>query len=148
MYDIKDEIVDNTTDITSGLVTAKKFVVSANIPGTQAATATNYGKIFIAPFICTVSSIKEVHGTAGNDGSAVTLSVERLQGTEAVGSGDDLLGATKIDLKGTANTVQTKALTGTTAHLTLAVGDRLALKDTGTLTSLADVCVTIELTRA
>lgn len=148
MYDIKDEIDDNTTDITSGLVTAKKFVVNATLPGATAGTAANYGKIFIAPFICTVTSIKEVHGTAGSDGSAVTLSVERLQGTEALGSGDELLAATKIDLKGTADTVQTKALTSTTAHLTLAAGDRLGLVDTGTLTAVADMCVTIELTRA
>lgn len=148
MYNIKNEIDDNVTDIASGLVTANKFVVNATLPGTSAATATNYGKVFIAPFICTVTSIKEVHGTAGSDGSAVTLSVERLQGTEALGSGDELLAATKIDLKGTADTVQTPTLTATTANLTLAAGDRLGLVDTGTLTAVADVAVTIELTRA
>lgn len=124
---------------------ANRFTVSTTLAGTAAATGANYGKFFVAPRACTVTKISEVHTTAGSDGSAVTLSVERLQGTETSGNGDDLLGATKIDLKGTAETVQSPALTGTTASLTLAAGDRLNLVDTGTLTAVAGVCVTVEL---
>lgn len=129
----------------SVLATGEIFTVSAYLGGTQAATDTNYGKFFTAPFICKVLAIEEIHAVAGTDSGAVTLSVERLQGTEALDAGDDLLGATKINLKGTANTKQAPALTGTTANLTLAAGNRLALVDTGTLTAVADVVVTVTL---
>jgi hypothetical protein len=122
-----------------------RFTVSTTLAGAASATAANYGKFFIAPRACTVTKISEVHTTAGSDGSAVTLTVERLQGTETSGNGDDLLGTTKINLKGTAETVQSPDLTSTTASLTLAAGDRLNLIDTGTLTSVAGVCVTVEL---
>jgi len=121
------------------------FRVSVAIPGTQAATATNYGIFFVAPCTCQVTKVSEVHITLGTDSSAVTLDIERLQSTEAPGSGDALLGTTKIDLKGTVNTVQSPDLTSTTASLQLAAGDRLCLKDTGTLTDVAGVCVTVEL---
>lgn len=124
---------------------AKYFDVSVVIPSTAAATAANYGPFFIATRACTIVSISEVHNVAGNDAGAVTLSVERLQGTEAPGAGDDLLGTTKIDLKGTAATVQSPALTGTTASLTLAAGNRLCLLDTGTLTTLDHVVVTVKM---
>jgi hypothetical protein len=128
-----------------GNIVSNESTASANISGLLAATATNYGVFFIADRGYTVTGISEVHSTAGSDGGAVTLSVERLQGTEALDAGDDLLGATKIDLKGTADTVQSPALTATAANLVLAAGDRLALLDTGTLTAVADVCVTVSL---
>lgn len=116
--------------------------LNISLAGTQSATATNYGVFFIATYPCIVRRISEVHTTAGTDAGAVTLQVERLQGTEALDSGDVLL-TTAFDLKGTANTVQTGTLVRTTA-LALSVGDRLALKDSGVLTSLAGVCVTVE----
>ena len=91
----------------------------------------------------TVTKISEVHATVA--GQAGTLTVERLQGTEAPGSGDDLLATTKIDLTATINTVQSPTLTGTAANLILEVGNRLALKvASGAATSLANACVTIE----
>lgn len=106
------------------------------------------GKIFfVAPFVCTVTKISEVHATAA--GQAGTLTVERLQGTEAPGAGDDLLGTTKIDLEGTINTVQNPGLTATAANLVLAIGDRLALKlASGASTTLAGACITVEIERA
>lgn len=128
-----------------GLAYTGRFAVTETLQGAAAATAANYGKFFVAPRACKVTKILEVHTTAGTDGGAVTLSVERLQGTEAPGAGDDLLGGTKINLKGLAETVQSPTLTTTGAHLVLAAGDRLGLKDTGTLTSLAGVAVTVEL---
>lgn len=91
-----------------------------------------------------VVDIKAVPVVAGTDGSAVSATITRCQGTEAPASGDDLLGTTKIDLKGSVNTVQDPALTATTANLVLAAGDRLAVDVTGTLTSV--VChVTVTL---
>ena len=97
---------------------------------------------FIAPFDLVIKRIDYVHSTAGSDASAVTLQVERLQGTEAPAAGDDLLSAA-FNCKGTANTVQNGALTATTANLTLSAGNRLGLNYTGTLTALAGATVTV-----
>jgi len=102
---------------------------------------------FVAPFRCRVTKISEVHATVA--GQAGTLTVERLQGTEAPGSGDDLLATTKVDLTATINTVQSPALTATVAHLVLEVGERLCLKlASGAATSLANAALTVELERA
>ena len=121
--------------------------VTKQLHGATAATAANYGIIFVAPEPCRVIKVSEVHTTAGTDSGAVTLDVERLQGTEAPGSGDALLGTTKINLKGTKNTVQSPDLTSTSTNLNLSTGDRLCLKDAGTLTDVAGVCVTVHLNR-
>ncbi len=123
----------------------KTFTVSTILAGDAAATAANYGVFFIAPFACEVVSVRESHTAAGTDAGAVTLDIEKLTGTQAPDSGVAVLGATKINLKGTANTVQSPALTGTTANKQLAAGDRLCLKDTGVLTGVAGLAVTVEL---
>jgi hypothetical protein len=96
---------------------------------------------------CEVVSIREVHAVAGDDGSAVTGTIRRCQGTEAATAGDDLLGTTKINLKGTALTSQAPALTDTTANLVLEAGDRLSFDVTGTTTNLAGVILTVLLKR-
>ena len=98
---------------------------------------------FIAPFDLTIKAIDYVHATAGSDGGAVTLNLERLQGTEAPGGNGDALLATAFNCKGTINTVQNGALTATTASLTLSKGNRLGLDYTGTLTALAGVVVSV-----
>lgn len=122
----------------------KKIYVRWTLPGTSAATAGNYGTFMIVPVACLVMKIQEAHEVLGTDASAVTLQIEKLTGTTAPGSGSNLL-ATAIDLKGTINTVVTGTLTGTSSVRTLAVGDRLALKKSGTLTAVAGVTVHIEL---
>jgi hypothetical protein len=104
-------------------------------------------QFFTAPVKCEVVSIREVHATAGTDAGAVTGTIRRCQGTEAATAGDDLLGTTKINFKGTALTEQTPALTSTTANLILEPGDRLSLDVTGTTTALAGVIVTVLLKR-
>lgn len=120
----------------------------------QYITATHYiassvadVQFFTAPVKCEVVSIREVHAVAGDDGSAVTGTIRRCQGTEAATAGDDLLGTTKINLKGTALTSQAPALTDTTANLVLEAGDRLSLDVTGTTTNLAGVILTVLLKR-
>lgn len=120
----------------------------------QYMTATHYisGSVadvqfYTAPVDCEVISIREVHAVAGDDGSDVTGTIRRCQGTEAATAGDDLLGTTKINFKGTALTEQTPALTGTTASLQLDAGDRLSLDVTGTTTTLAGVIVTVLMKR-
>jgi len=101
---------------------------------------------FVAPEPLEVVEIHEVHGTAGTDLSAVTATIRKCTGTTALASGTDLL-STTINLKGAANTVQSPALTTTTADLQLATGDRLAFDSTGTTTALANMVVTVLLRR-
>lgn len=113
------------------------------LAGTTPATSGNYGVFFIFPYGGTITGITEVHGTAGSDGSAVTLQIEKLTGTQASGAGVSLLG-TSFNLKATANTVQTATLTGVTSNLQFNVGDRLGLVLTGTPTSLADLVVVVQ----
>jgi hypothetical protein len=103
-------------------------------------------QFFTAPVKCEVVSIREVHATAGSDGSDVTGTIRRCQGTEAATAGDDLLSAA-INFKGTALTEQAPALTATTANLTLEAGNRLSLDVTGTTTALAGVILTVLLKR-
>ena len=126
-------------------LTGKKFFIHTKIPGTNASLVTNYGVFFIAPYACNVLAIYEVHGVAGTDGGSVTLNVEKLRAGVALDSGTVLM-PTAFNLKSTANYVTTAGLTTVLATKQLAKGDRLALKDAGTLTSVADICVIIELT--
>jgi len=120
----------------------------------QYITATHYiassvadVQFFTAPVKCQVVAVREIHVTAGTDGSDVTGTIRRCQGTEAATAGDDLL-STSINLKGTALTEQLPALTTTTADLTLSAGDRLSLDVTGTTTAVACVILTVLLKRA
>ena len=95
--------------------------------------------IGIVPVKCELVAVKEVHGTAGNDSSAVSLAIERLQGTETSGNGDSV--ATGIDLKGTADTVQSATLTTTATNLVFAAGNRVGINVSGTTTTLATMNV-------
>lgn len=124
----------------------KKIYVHWTLPGSSAATAGNYGVFWVAPVACTVIGFAEVHEVAGSAGGTVSLQLERLQGTEAPGAGDNLL-LSALNLKATANTVQygsiTQARSGGIGLANLAAGDRLCLKDSGTLTSLSNVTVLV-----
>lgn len=122
----------------------KALPIHWTVVGTAAATATNYGVFWTAPFKCTVMSVTEVHQTKGTNGGAVTLQLERLQGTEALDAGDALL-STAFSLKAADNTVQDGTLVGDIALRQLAKGDRLALKDAGTLTDVANVTVVVNI---
>lgn len=127
-------------------IARKKFYIHHNIVGTDSATAANYSTFYINEIDgCIVSGFWEVHTTAGSDAGAVTVGLEKLTGTTAPGSGVSIL-ASELSLKGTANTVQKGTLTGTLTNLNLAIGDRLALEDTGVLTAVANVSVIVELT--
>ena len=119
----------------------------------QYITATHYiassvadVQFFTAPVKCEVVAVREVHAVAGDDAGAVTGTIRRCQGTEAATAGDNLLSAT-INLKGTALTEQTPALTATAADLILEAGNRLSLDVTGTTTTLAGVILTVLLKR-
>lgn len=146
LQELTKQFLDHQHNSVDGtLPIQKSSFASWALVGTSAATAGNYGIFFVATKPCSVKAISEVHTVAGTNASAVTLQVERLQGTEALDAGDLLL-ATAFNLKGTANTVQRGVLTSVNkTFLSLQVGDRLALRDSGTLTDVAGVCVTVEL---
>lgn len=92
----------------------------------------------------------EVHTVLGTDGGAVTLTIEKLTGTQAPGAGANMLQTSTFNLKATINTVQRVAVSSLTAvtvaqraAMDLSPGDRIGLTFTGTLTSLAGVGVTV-----
>ena len=121
------------------------FCVPITIQDTDAATAANYGVFFTASFPCEVMAISESHKTAGSDGGAVTVNVEKLTSGQALDAGVTLL-STAFNLKATANTpahVPSSSYSfvfGTARQLDR--GHRLALKDAGTLTAVAHLNVT------
>ena len=99
--------------------------------------------IGIVPVKAELVSVKEVHLTAGNDGSAVTGGIERLQGTETAGNGDVVVSA-GINLKGTAVTVQSGTIVTTSDINIFAAGNRVGFELTGTSTTLANMYITCE----
>lgn len=121
----------------------EQYLVATHVIASSVADVTFY----TAPVKCEVVSVREIHAVAGDHASAVTGTVRRCQSTEAATAGDDLLGSTKINFKGTALTEQAPDLTGTTANLTLEAGDRLSLDVTGDTQNLAGVVLTVLLKR-
>jgi len=125
-------------------ISTKKIYIPYTLKGADAATAANYGTIFICPIPCVVTGFKEIHQVAGSDAGAVTLTIEKLTGTTAPDSGSVILSAA-LSLKATANTLQNGVITSTASSRTLAIGDRICLKDAGTLTNVSNVSILIEL---
>lgn len=116
--------------------------VSITINDTAAATAANYGVFFIAPISYEVLEVWESHKVAGNDAGAVTVDIEKLTSGQALDGGVSML-ATTLSLKSTANTPVRVFATTTTDRRFLKPGDRMALDDTGTLTAVSHVAVTV-----
>ena len=119
----------------------QSFTVTVVLPGSTAATATNYGSFWVAPAKCVVDSI--TYSFSANSSSG-TVEVEKIPSATAQGSGTNLQTATVSTASG-ANTNQAATLSSTAATLELASGDRLALEDGGTLTSLTDLVCTVGL---
>lgn len=144
----------------------KKMYVAHSIA--DGSIAANYGVFFIAPFPCTITMFLESHEVSGTNAGAVTLQLEKLTGTQAPDSGVTILvngnpSINGVNLKGAANTVvyypESKVQTGATygnsftqvstnniRDYVLQKGDRLALKDIGTMTDVAGVSILLELT--
>lgn len=119
----------------------KKLYIHHTIYGADAATAGNYGVFWIAPFECVITEVREVHQTASTSG---TLQIEKLTGTQALDGGVNVLNAT-ISLSATADTVVSGTLSTVPADIRLTRGDRLAMKDAGTLTNGVNITVIIEI---
>lgn len=105
--------------------------------GTGAVTHSTY----IVPRKMRLISVSYVHATGSTSG---TLQIAKCTGTQAPGSGTNLLTAT-IDMSATtvANTVTAGTLIATAATLTFAQGDRVAIVIAGTLTSLVGAHATL-----
>lgn len=113
-----------------------QFVRPANA---DIATSTMYLNIIPGTVVRAVSMR---WSTAATNGGAVTMDVTKDTSTTAPGVGTSVLLAAQ-SVKGTANTTVFPALAASTATLTMAVGDRLAVKTTGTLTALAGLVITV-----
>lgn len=119
------------------------YIVSETLQN-GSATAANYGVFFIADRDYEVIEMSEAHTTAGTDAGTVTLALEKLTGTQAPDAGVNPFGTSTVNLKGTANTVQRLTKQSSTANNSrLKAGDRLCLKDSGTLTALVGVSVVV-----
>lgn len=125
-------------------VTGEKDVVTVSYRHAGAGSKATEA-FFIAPAPMQVVSIREVHSAAEATAGSLTADLTKDTGTDAPGAGSVLLGNTKINLKGTANTVQAPALTGTAANLLLAAGDRISFKPSAAGTEIANVVVTVYL---
>jgi hypothetical protein len=122
----------------------KHVYVQAAINGLAAATATNYGRVFVATEHLQFVGGWEVHQVAGSDGGAVTLVPEKANTGEDDAAGD-VMSASTWNLKSTANTPVFLAPHTTAANNKLIPGDFIILQDAGTLTAVDDVAVTLVL---
>jgi hypothetical protein len=118
------------------------FTVSTLLPYTDAASANFYTSTFwTAPAKCVVDSVTARYNTASSSG---TVTVHKVPSGTAPDSGTALLAST-ISTAATADTRYSGTLATTASTLELAEGDGLQLVDSGTLTSLADLEVTVGL---
>jgi hypothetical protein len=132
-----NQIVDR---LNNGTIVASYYFTGA----TAAAPTTAVDQVFfIASRAMRVISCREVHSVAA--GGTSTLQVVKDTGTDAPGAGTDLL-TTAFNLNGTANTVQTGALSTTVATVTLAAGNRLSVDFADAIQSSVGVAVTCFLT--
>lgn len=121
-----------------------KDVMSFNVwvPGTSAATSTNYGRFITLKQPIQILRIQEIHETAGSDAGAVTLDVVVVSNGSAISTGTSLLAST-FNLKSTADTLVTKQKRDLSSARTIAPTQSIALKTSGTLTAVAGVMVTV-----
>lgn len=133
-----DKCDDNFTELYADLV------LSVNVPAHASKTVYN---LLNAVRAYTVTSIRYTPDVA--QGSALTACVVKATGTATPATGTTPMqsSTTGINLNGTAHTVQTIALTGTTADLSVASGERIALVLSGAL-STGSGCLTIRMTRS
>lgn len=118
------------------------FTVTTVLPYTDAASANYYTNTFwTAPAKCVVDSVTARYNTASSSG---TVTVHKVPSGTAPDSGTALLSST-ISTAATADTRYEGTLSTTKSTLELAAGDGLQLVDGGTLTSLADLEVTVGL---
>lgn len=104
--------------------------------GTPAATNQVF---YIATRPMILASISQVHSVAA--GGTSTLDITKDTGTDAPAAGSAVLQAA-FNLNATANTVQTGTLSATVATITLAAGNRIAVKFNHAIQSSEGIVVT------
>jgi len=107
--------------------------------GTAGATAANYDQVYTCSRPMEIAIISVAFSVASTSG---TLQIEKLTGTQAPGAGSAIMSAT-ISTAGTANTVITRQGRDLTSARVLEPGDRLGFIDSGTLTNLVGLTVSI-----
>lgn len=116
------------------------LVVYRDFPSTSAQTSTNYGYIFTPPFPFEVLSIVEKHDVAGT--VSPVLDVLKVPNGTTPASGVSILSST-FDLTSTADTAVLKKGLDLNINRSFNPLDSIALKISGTLTTLEGVQVTI-----
>jgi hypothetical protein len=119
------------------------WIQENTLQGATAAVAANYNIFWIAPYGCEVVSVTVRFSAASSSG---TVDVKKAPSGTAIGSGTSVLSAA-ASTAGTANTNVAGSLSATVANRQLAAGDALGIVNGGTLTSLTDLVVAIELKR-
>lgn len=104
-----------------------------------AGAVANHGVVYIAPYAVQLIGFQLIYGVASSSG---TVTVEKLTGTTAPGSGTALLTGT-VTTSTTANTVKPGTLIATLSSLQLATGDRFGLVFAGTQTGLVGLAVSL-----
>lgn len=118
----------------------KLFFLPYMIPNSD--QTTSYGVVFIAPWACILKSVQESHLIAGSVNA--TLQIVKQTPGQGIGQGTNML-SSSISLTSTANTPVYGTLSEVKQDLNLKAGDRIKLTVSGTLTTLAGVCVTLQL---
>lgn len=113
--------------------------------GPFSATTLTNNTVFVSNEAVEVVAVQEQHDHIGGAGAVVDL--EKLTGTQAPGAGV-VIGSASLDLTNiAANTVKAYTLK-TDGSQKLAAGDRLAIKEAGTLTGLTGCVLTLYLKRS
>lgn len=119
-------------------------IVTFEVPTHASRTTYN---VFVARRGYTITAIDYVPDVA--QGATLTACVVKVTGTAApaTGAGANMQSSqTGINLNGTANTVQSIALSGTAANLVLAAGDRIGIVLSGALSTGAGL-LTVRMTK-
>lgn len=122
---------------------ADTWVETAVLQGAAPVTAANYGVFYRAPYGVEVVAVTARFSTASSSG---TVDVKKAPSATAIGSGTTVL-ASVLSTAGAADTDVVGTLSATAANRKLAKGDVLGLVNGGTLTSLANLVISIELKR-
>ncbi|MBA7573723.1 hypothetical protein ES708_15521 [subsurface metagenome] len=129
-----------------GLISAKRIspgCVEAVYVNRQAAGAQVAEAFFIANEAVEVVAASESHSTA--DSGTLTIDIVKEASGAAAGASTTSVLAATFDGKGTKDTPQRKAGSGTLASKQLAKGDRLSFKPSAVGGELTGVIITVEL---
>ena len=134
--------------LSNSIIISPYITITRDIFTAGKTTADMNGTIFIADGGYEVVSIKTIHETAESTAGTCYFQIERLSGTEAETSGDDIMtnnGSAGLSFKTAAKTVQTGTIHAT--NKVLADGERLGFLMSANSTELAGVHVTVRLKR-